>query len=54
MLMGIWYTFSTTSKLKIKDNEASLDEMCELYLGGDEISRVQPKEDEGFWQWRNC
>ena len=45
---GIWSTFSTNSKLQIKDNEASLHEMCELCFWQEEISTVQLKEDEGF------
>ena len=34
--------------LQIDDNGASLDDLCELCFGGDENSRVQLKDDEGF------
>ena len=47
-LFGYCKTYTYKYKLQINDNEASLDEKCELCFGGDEASRVQLEEDEGF------
>ena len=41
-------TLVSYPKLQTEDNEASLDDFCELCFGGDETSRVQLEEDAGF------
>ena len=44
----VYQTDANFFRLQAKENEESLDVLCELCFGGDEISRVQLKEDEGF------
>ena len=43
-----WPSCRRLRYLQTEEDEASLAEMCELCFGGDEGSRVQLKEDEGF------